>query len=97
MYWRWTFPLNSVGALGELQLRSRGTMADDYILVSCPLYHPPKRTLGWRLSMMALWTGFKERQSASDGIKSAQMKKNYLEKTFIHWFSRVKLLNGHRN
>jgi len=32
-------------------------------------------TLVWRLSMMTLWTGFKQQHSTSDATKSAQTKK----------------------
>jgi len=34
-----------VRALGELQMRSRGTTTD-HILASCLVYHPPNGTLG---------------------------------------------------
>jgi len=41
----------------------------------CPLYHPPKSTLGLAALEMTQWTGFKEQHSASDDKKSAQTKK----------------------
>jgi len=38
----------------------------DHILAFCPLYHPPNGTLGWRLSMITLFTGLKQLYLASD-------------------------------
>jgi len=38
----------------------------DHILASCPMYHSLNGTLGWWLSIMKLWTGFKKLHSTSD-------------------------------
>jgi len=48
--WHWTVLLNNaqmgLGALGKLQLRSRGGNDLSHILAFCSTYHPPKRALG---------------------------------------------------
>jgi len=69
MYWRWIVPLSDaqmgLGALGKCRCRAEEQTAD-HIPAFCPLYHPPNRTLVWQLSMMTLWTGFKQQNCASD-------------------------------
>jgi len=50
-YLRWTVPLNNtqmgLGALGELQMRSRESNNRSHTTVaSCPLYHPPNEAPG---------------------------------------------------
>jgi len=65
-----TVPLNNaqmgLGALGEMQMRSRGANGRLHTIVSCSLYHPPNGHLVWRLSIMTLWTGFKQQYFASE-------------------------------
>jgi len=70
MYWRWTVPLNNaqigLGAFGELQMRSREANGESHtsFLVFCTTLQMGH--LVWRLSMMTLWTGFKQQNFASD-------------------------------
>jgi len=62
--WRWTVPLGSaqvgLGALGELQIRP----IKCWLPVPCATLQMGH--LVWRLSMMTLWTDFKQQNFASD-------------------------------
>jgi len=70
-YWHWIVPLNNaqmgLGALGELRCRAEEQTAD-HILASCSCTTFQMGHLVWRLSMLSLWTGFKQHFASDESV-----------------------------